>query len=175
MANNKVVLSNGTTLIDLTADTVTAADLMGGKTAHGANGAAIGGRIIDGFTQYKTDMIDFGTAYTNLSGWTLNLGFVPKFFLMYALPEYFDISNIMRVAMLFYNSFRSALPDTHSDLHRFMGAAQWSGCNPRVYSYIETASIAPYEQGNVKGVVGVVSSQAITFRLLGQYRYIALG
>lgn len=46
MANeyvSKVVLSNGTTLIDLTGDTVTAADLLTGVTAHGKDGAPITG------------------------------------------------------------------------------------------------------------------------------------
>lgn len=46
MANeyvSKVVLSNGTTLIDLTADTVTAADILDGVTAHGKDGAPITG------------------------------------------------------------------------------------------------------------------------------------
>lgn len=46
MANeyvSKVVLSNGTTLIDLTADTVDASHLLSGYTAHGASGAPITG------------------------------------------------------------------------------------------------------------------------------------
>ena len=46
MANeyvSKVVLSNGTTLVDLTGDTITAADLLTGKTAHGKDGAPITG------------------------------------------------------------------------------------------------------------------------------------
>ena len=46
MANqyvSKVVLSNGTTLMDLTSDTITAADLLEGVTAHGKDGAPITG------------------------------------------------------------------------------------------------------------------------------------
>ena len=46
MANeyvSKVVLSNGTTLIDLTADTVTAATMLTGTTAHDKSGATITG------------------------------------------------------------------------------------------------------------------------------------
>lgn len=46
MANeyvSKVVLSNGTTLIDLTGDTITASDLLTGITAHGKDGAPITG------------------------------------------------------------------------------------------------------------------------------------
>lgn len=40
---SKVVLSDGRVLIDLTADTITAADLAAGVTAHGADGAEIVG------------------------------------------------------------------------------------------------------------------------------------
>lgn len=46
MANeyaSKVVLSNGTTIIDLTGDTITASDLLTGKTAHDKSGAPITG------------------------------------------------------------------------------------------------------------------------------------
>lgn len=47
MANNpyvnKVALADGTTLIDLTGDTITAADLASGITAHDASGAPITG------------------------------------------------------------------------------------------------------------------------------------
>lgn len=46
MANeyvSKVVLSNGTTLIDLTADTVTPATMLSGTTAHDKSGATITG------------------------------------------------------------------------------------------------------------------------------------
>ena len=41
--NSKVVLSDGTVLIDLTADTVDAAHLLDGYTAHGKDGAPITG------------------------------------------------------------------------------------------------------------------------------------
>lgn len=41
--NSKVVLANGTVLMDLTADTVDAAHLLANYTAHGANGAPITG------------------------------------------------------------------------------------------------------------------------------------
>lgn len=41
--NSKVVLSNGTVLMDLTSDTVTAADLLKDVTAHGKDGAPITG------------------------------------------------------------------------------------------------------------------------------------
>ena len=41
--NSKVVLSDGTVLIDLTADTVDASSLLVGKTAHGKDGAVVTG------------------------------------------------------------------------------------------------------------------------------------
>ena len=41
--NSKVVLSDGTVVVDLTNDTVTAASLAQGVTAHGADGAPIAG------------------------------------------------------------------------------------------------------------------------------------
>lgn len=41
--NSKVVLANGTVIMDLTADTVDAAHLLKDYTAHGANGAPITG------------------------------------------------------------------------------------------------------------------------------------
>lgn len=41
--NSKVVLADGTVLIDLTADTVDAAHLLDGYTAHGADGAPVVG------------------------------------------------------------------------------------------------------------------------------------
>lgn len=41
--NSKVVLADGTVLMDLTADTVDASHLLSGYTAHGANGAPITG------------------------------------------------------------------------------------------------------------------------------------
>lgn len=53
---NKVVY-NGTTLIDLTADTVTAATLMQGYTAHAADGSTIVGTVSDG------DNLAYGGAY----------------------------------------------------------------------------------------------------------------
>ena len=53
---NKVVY-NGTTLIDLTADTVTASTLMQGYTAHAADGSTIVGTVPDG------DNLAYGGAY----------------------------------------------------------------------------------------------------------------
>ena len=69
MANeyvSKVVLSNGTTLIDLTGDTITAADLLTGVTAHDKSGATITGTC-----EYDSDTSDDTAAVSEiLSGKT---------------------------------------------------------------------------------------------------------
>lgn len=43
--NNKIQLADGTVLIDLTNDTITAGDLLSGVTAHDASGAVITGTL----------------------------------------------------------------------------------------------------------------------------------
>ena len=48
MANNKVQLSDGTTLMDLTQDTVTPQTLLSGATAHNAAGEQITGAVVVG-------------------------------------------------------------------------------------------------------------------------------
>ena len=45
MANNKVQLADGTVLLDLTGDTVTAEDMLQGKTAHDKSGNQIIGTL----------------------------------------------------------------------------------------------------------------------------------
>lgn len=69
MANDyvsKVVLSNGTTLIDLTGDTITASDLLTGVTAHDKSGAPITGSC-----SYDSDTTnDTATVSEILSGKT---------------------------------------------------------------------------------------------------------
>lgn len=69
MANeyaSKIVLSNGTTLIDLTGDTITAADLLTGVTAHDKSGAPITGSC-----SYDSDTTnDTATVSEILSGKT---------------------------------------------------------------------------------------------------------
>ena len=67
MAVNKVVFGNET-LIDLTADTVTAADLASGVTAHDASGAAITGTLEP--NAYSTSVT--GTFTLAANGWSNN-------------------------------------------------------------------------------------------------------
>lgn len=61
MAINKVIFG-GTSLIDLTGDTVTASDVATGKIAHDASGAQI------------TGTLDFVTYYTGTSDPSSSLG-----------------------------------------------------------------------------------------------------
>ena len=46
MAVNKVILKGGATLIDLSSDSVVAAKLLSGTTAHSADGKPITGSLI---------------------------------------------------------------------------------------------------------------------------------
>lgn len=55
MANNKVQLSDGTVLLDLTGDTVTPENLLSGVTAHNAAGEPIvGAATAGGITNFPT-------------------------------------------------------------------------------------------------------------------------
>ena len=55
MANNKVQLSDGTVLLDLTGDTVTPENLLSGVTAHNAAGEQIvGAATAGGITNFPT-------------------------------------------------------------------------------------------------------------------------
>lgn len=85
MANqytNKVVLSSGETLIDLTADTITASDLLYGKTAHDKSGAGITGSCTydadtSDATASASEILATKTAYVNgvkLTGSMTNRG-----------------------------------------------------------------------------------------------------
>lgn len=67
MAYNKVTY-NGNTLMDLTADTITAADLLAGKTAHGADGEGITGAMVNRGAVSGTIATKAGT-YTIQSGY----------------------------------------------------------------------------------------------------------
>lgn len=84
MANNKVQLGDGTVLIDLTGDTVTAATLSSGITAHDASGQQITGTAMtcsfsaDGMFQYPSTVVvpntvtalNGGTTSENRAGFT---------------------------------------------------------------------------------------------------------
>lgn len=48
MANNKVQLSNGTVLLDVSSDSVTPDKMVFGTTAHNAAGERITGTILNG-------------------------------------------------------------------------------------------------------------------------------
>ena len=64
MANNKVVLSNGTTLIDLSEDTLTSASMVqNGITAHLANGTQVTGTL--SFVTYYTGTTDPSDSFGN--------------------------------------------------------------------------------------------------------------
>lgn len=68
--NNKVVLNNGTVLIDLTADTVASQYLLSGYTAHDKSGASITGSCTydadtSDATALASEILSTKTAYVN--------------------------------------------------------------------------------------------------------------
>ena len=69
---NKVALANGTVLIDLTLDTVTAGSVLAGVTAHDKSGAKITGTLFANFqdSMELTDSItdSSGNAVTDSAG-----------------------------------------------------------------------------------------------------------
>lgn len=66
MVNNKVVLSNGTALIDLSQDTVTSAgDIASGKTGHLADGTSVTGTFTADANATSADIASGKTAYVN--------------------------------------------------------------------------------------------------------------
>lgn len=78
MGNSKIILGDET-LIDLTSDTVTAATLLAGITAHGADGSpitgtAIGGKLATGEENLETD--------TSSIEWDLGQDFTPNGYIM---------------------------------------------------------------------------------------------
>lgn len=61
---NKVALANGTTLIDLTSDTVNAESVLAGVTAHDKSGAKITGTLFANFQ----DSMELTDSITDSSG-----------------------------------------------------------------------------------------------------------
>lgn len=66
MGNSKVIF-NARVLIDLTADTVAAAKLLEGTTAHGANGERVTGTILDRNTVGKNGAVGASTAFPRVA------------------------------------------------------------------------------------------------------------
>ena len=64
MGNSKIIF-NAKVLIDLTGDTVAAAKLLEGTTAHGANGERVTGTILDRNTVGKNGAVGASTYYPN--------------------------------------------------------------------------------------------------------------
>lgn len=110
MANSKVVLGNGTILIDLTADTVDASHLLTGYTAHGADGEAITGSCdFDSDTSDDTAQVSEvlsgktfharGTAYTGtMTNRGSVTGVIETFAQGYTIPQgYHDGSGTVNL------------------------------------------------------------------------------
>lgn len=109
--NSKVVLSTGEVLIDLTEDTVTAANLLTGATAHGKDGAPITGTCdydadTSEDTAYAAEILAERTAHargTALTGTMTNNGAVAGKIStkagVYTVPQgYHDGSGTVEIA-----------------------------------------------------------------------------
>lgn len=85
MAVNKVVV-NDETILDLTGDTVTAADLRAGVTAHAANGEQITGTALGGITaaQYSLTL--------TMGGWYTDGSYRTQQVTVSGLKESYDVS-----------------------------------------------------------------------------------
>lgn len=71
MANNKVELSTGEVLIDLTSDTVTASNLLAGETAHNRSGEPVTGTV--NLNDYVLKSGDTMTGPLNLTNSNINI------------------------------------------------------------------------------------------------------
>lgn len=71
MANNKVELSTGEVLIDLTSDTVTASNLLAGETAHNRSGEPVTGTV--NLNNYVLKSGDTMTGPLNLTNSNINI------------------------------------------------------------------------------------------------------
>lgn len=69
--NNKVQLADGTVLMDLTQDTVTAGKLLSGTTAHDASGAEITGTFLKVGSTWSTDKNEDPASVLGFGTWEL--------------------------------------------------------------------------------------------------------
>lgn len=110
MANSKVVLGDGTVLIDLTADTVEASKLASGYTAHGADGEPITGTNTfdsdtSGDTATMSEVLSGKTFHARGTGYTGTMpnnggvtGSIDSFATGYTIPQgYHDGSGTVNL------------------------------------------------------------------------------
>lgn len=94
MAVNKVELANGNVLIDLTQDTVTAAKMLSGTTAHAKDGTAVTGTIqsVSGVThtptRTQTTLVQSGRYVTG----NIVVAAIPSNY--YTLAEVFPVGSL---------------------------------------------------------------------------------
>lgn len=126
MANSKVQLADGSVLIDLTSDTVTAATLQSGYTAHNSAGELITGKLVPsstGYTdtQWLAKTVNGPVYYTGTSTPTLD-GFqkVTEF----SAPNFVNGYNINFVFRNCYLLEKISLPK----VTRLSGADNFKNC-----------------------------------------------
>lgn len=132
------------------------------------------GGVLNSCPQYASDTLTFDSA-VNIDGWVLDLGFVPTFFLMYYAGATEDLSAQMRVVSVMCSRLVYSSSGARSTLTRGVHVANYASTGPRLYSYSSTGTVEPYDEGGVQGVIGQGGTGTTIYRLIGTYRYIALG
>lgn len=105
--NANQVIVNGETILDLTADTVTAADMPKGITAHDASGAQITGTLFDGNVLFNNPTVDmfrtsgtYSATYIRMTGAPIQDSVIrkSKTYSMHVPPEKFGDATVADVA-----------------------------------------------------------------------------
>jgi len=168
MGNSKIQLASGETLLDLTADTITAAGLLKTMTAHGADGEPITGTLADGLTEAKTGT--FSTAKENCIGHVIDIGFVPRIFFFYITSTGVVPSGYVRVVCGELESgIKTSSGTTLSSSYRTQVA--YTGSSGKAVLTVTTPVYREYQSGAVKGVQ--MTGTDTTYFLEGSYRYYA--
>lgn len=158
MANSKIQLSDGTVLMDLTSDTVTADKLLSGITAHDKSGASIIGTLASGGLPSGISKFDFGvyrlsSAVRGGQSFNVphNLGVSPDFVIFFAdgnISSTYTMLLSVRSTKMNYrsgyhlsayhgNSASSVTPASHSDSY---GIKTLTATNFTVTTYSNSTS-----------------------------------
>lgn len=167
MAFSKIIF-NGSTLMDVTGDTVTASTLISGNTAHDASGTQItgtasGGGGISGARGTLNVPSDITTTGTTTIANTTDIGFVPTKFIFYRTTE--ATSSVVLGMYIYYaDTYNTRVRGTYSQgsLSRSTDAMSWTTSSSG-YLYYNSST------GNIQ------ISTTSTYRLqAGNYEWIAI-
>lgn len=154
MANNKIQLADGTVLIDLTEDTVTADKILEGYTTHSASGEKITGTLQSANEIYvgTGDMPEWATMQVDPTGEAFDVG-VTSFNGRSGevLPQSGDYTAEMVGALPNNTNVPSSLSDLAEDeAHRLVTDAEKSAWNNKQNALAAGSDYATPEQVNQK-------------------------